>query len=190
MTGTGSPGQHQGRELLRQSTKVLHHRLDALISDADLARRPGLTAYLGMNADALCEIKEGLQPDRKDWVEMLEDLSDAAQMDLATLGVPPVNTSTPALGNTWSLGAMYVVAGSRLGARVLYRRVQASEDDQVARATAFFGPRAIDRVWPKIVRELDAVQDGQSDAVVRDARAAFALFERAFRAASFEDAQI
>lgn len=91
-----------------------------------------------------------------------------------------------------ALGLAYVVAGSRLGARLLAQRVAASTEARVRRASSYFGGAETDGLWKALVRRLDGLTlDAAGEtAVIAGARAGFACFGQAFLSASRETGDV
>jgi heme oxygenase (biliverdin-IX-beta and delta-forming) len=116
-----------------------------------LTFRPDYRWFLEANAAALLPLEEalaeaGVKRLFHDWE--LRCRSNAILQDLARVG----GTARPLqldyqLNDDAIIGAMYVLEGSRLGAKVLVKRVTQSADAAVAQATAYLshgrGPPAL-----------------------------------------------
>ena len=102
-------------------------------------------------------------------------------LDLHALGLTAVAVDTR---GTWTrsmtLGALYVLEGSRLGAQVLLQRVDQSDDHSVLGARHFL--RGSDpTLWVTFLRTLeDASTPIDADEMVSAARETFELFYAAF----------
>lgn len=116
------------RLALKAATDDLHCELDEKLSDLDLGKTTDYRRFLGFHARTIPSMEEALA--RSDLDEIVEEWSDhrrsrAIAADLEALGEsmprptpPPVISSIAEL-----LGAAYVLEGSRLGGRLLRRRV-------------------------------------------------------------------
>ncbi|MEM5517908.1 biliverdin-producing heme oxygenase [Henriciella sp. AS95] len=108
------------------------------------------------------------------------ELIGAIAADLAQLDQPPV-THWPTCPDTPAphpLGIVYVVAGSRLGGRMLVRQVEASPDKAVAAATDYFTCNTGDELWRNVLLELRNWHgnDRESDRIITGARETFEWF--------------
>jgi len=106
---------------------------------------------------------------------------DALAEDLASLSLrPPVAMrSSVALASspTAALGALYVVVGSSLGARVLVRRLATTLSSTAGRAscaTAYLTAQASSNDWPAFLRVLESEPITTSAELVAGANGAFA----------------
>lgn len=172
---------------LRRVTRPWHDGVEAAFEAFDLRTRDGLSGFLLRQATALFPLERSLE--RAGVAELLADWparrrAPALAADLAQLGVEaPPWVDLPDLPTPCHmLGVLYVVEGSKLGGRVLHRRVVTSPDPEVRGVTGFLGHRH-ERGWPGFLTVLDAVPpDAQAWAGLRaGAWAAFAAFDAAAR---------
>jgi heme oxygenase len=79
------------------------------------------------------------------------------------------------------LGVMYVLEGSRLGARVLLKEVLASPDAAVVAATRYLRHGEGENLWPSFLAQLEAhaAALGDDGAAIAGARQAFEMFAQA-----------
>jgi heme oxygenase (biliverdin-IX-beta and delta-forming) len=170
------------RYRLRSATSEAHARLDAALGAFDLTRRDGYRAFLEANAAALLPLEDalaaaGVADFFPDWQQRTR--SGAVLGDLARVGgtARPFDTPAP-LDTAGLLGTMYVLEGSRLGAKYLIKSVKQSTDPVVAQATAYLGHGAGDRFWQSFLSLLECHGETLADdaAVVDGARRAFDLF--------------
>ena len=172
---------------LRRVTRPWHDRVEAAFEAFDLRTRDGLSGFLARQSAALLPLERALE--RAGVAELLADWparrrAPALAADLAQLGaetppwVEPPECPTPC----HMLGILYVIEGSKLGGRVLHRRVLASPDPQVRAATRFLGHHH-ERGWSGFLAVLDAAPPAaQAWADLREgAWAAFAAFDAAAR---------
>lgn len=170
------------RERLRVETRAAHDRVDAAFSRFDLLDREGYGAFLLAHAKALPALETALDEAGAasivaDWPERRR--TPALEADLKGLGLRrPERRPVPKLGGAAeALGALYVLEGSRLGARLLLGRVRASSDPDVRGAVAYLSHGEAHRFWPSFLLALE--RRPYEPAVVDGALAAFALFGRA-----------
>ena len=170
------------RLYLKGKTSGLHRQLDAIVGD--LESLPSYERYLG----ALLSFREPLEQAVMQ-AQSLGQLgwhpkwiSGAIRQDIADLGLavpapdgPPVSiyNSSPLIGT------LYVLEGSALGARVLYRRAQALG------LSASFGARHLARqaegntTWPEFLAMLGRHDSSHAEDT---ALASVAAFEHALTA--------
>ena len=171
--------------MLRRDTRAWHDRVEAGFAPFDLQQFEGLTGFLRRQAMAVLPIEQELE--RIGIGDLLRDWPNrrrghALLADLEQLGAEaPILTATISLpSRLHALGALYVLEGSRLGGRVLARRVAASADPRVRTAVRFLTHRH-DQGWSSFLAILDAVPPTPSTlACLRDgATQAFSLFDAA-----------
>nr|WP_306265004.1 biliverdin-producing heme oxygenase [Pararhizobium sp. IMCC3301] len=178
------------RHHLRTSTRMEHERLDAAFSTLDLTRRDGLSRFLLSHFMALSGCHARLDQ-LDDLPAMLRppSLLPEIQADLQVLGVSRREPQGLKLtGQMSSLGICYVIAGSRLGTKLLQRRWAQSHDPQVLRAGQYLSSGTYDNYWPQFVKYLDGMlaPDDNRAAIERSARLTFRLFGDALEWANTE----
>jgi heme oxygenase len=172
------------RNVLRQSTTAAHAVVDRRFAAMSAAGLSGYIDFLRASAAAVLPLEQALAAARvheilPDWDARAR--STALRDDLAALGVPApmARVDVPAVGGeARQFGMLYVLEGSRLGAKILARDAQASADPRMCAATRYLRHGEGQRLWPSFVERLEA-----SDATTRapheavaGALAAFALF--------------
>lgn len=175
------------RWALRQDTAAAHAAIEQLYETLDLSSRPGLTVFLAAHAAAFRAIVGALDAtvpaELADRVAAMIALIEA---DLATLDVTRHPQGLPAPSPVADpLGLVYVVAGSRLGARILARRAAASPDPAVRGACGYLAAAQSDGLWPAFVAHLEdrALPPRDQARVIAGAHAGFACFESAYHLA-------
>lgn len=187
-------------ELLKNETRDLHLRAERAFARFELSQAEGYGEFLQAQAAALLPLEAAL--DRQHAASLLDDWSerrrgDALCADLAALGLaaPPLQPEPRFASAEQVLGALYVLEGSKLGARYLLARVVgpglARGDSRIARAVAFLSfdtDPARAGMWPAFLARLDTILPGSAGAAdaLSGAQTAFAFFERA--ATRFEKA--
>jgi heme oxygenase len=151
----------------------------------DLTEFSGYRRFLQASAAALLPLEAALADGCvagvfPDWPE--RSRSAAIEADLARLGSKPQSAITVRpLTRNGVLGTMYVLEGSRLGAKFLLRMVSDAADRRVAQATAYLDHGAGKRLWQSFLHRLDGEELTERDGAeaIEAARGAFAVFERA-----------
>ena len=180
MTRAGAIPDKRAHAVLRRATRDLHDILDGVLTAWDLTTRAGYVRYLKANLP--CAVVEpaltaaGLSRLLPDWPgrqrrhALAGDLDRLGEGGKAT-GATPVILS----GDATLLGWAYVLEGSRLGAAVILRRVNASTDPAPGQATAFLRHGEGVPYWPRFLSVLSRL-DGDSAALDRAAAAARLAF--------------
>jgi heme oxygenase (biliverdin-IX-beta and delta-forming) len=183
------------RGRLREACAEPHRRLDARLGALDLRRLDDYRTFLEISAAALLPLEAALVSSHverffPDWDR--RSRSRAILADLARLGEIARRSSTSKepgiselglneLGLGGILGTMYVLEGSRLGARVLLRRALQSPHLEVLEAHAYLRHGAESNLWQSFLTALEfhGARLHDDRAAVRAARRAFNLFAAA-----------
>jgi heme oxygenase len=170
------------RERLRDATSAAHRDLDAQLSSFDLTDYSGYRRFLGASAGALLPleaalIEAGVEELIPDWPERARSaaiLSDLARLCSAVKVSVPVEPLT----HSGIVGTMYVLEGSRLGAKFLLKTVADAGDPRIAEATAYLRHGTGRGLWQSFLSRLAHESWCDEDEAIDAARAAFAAFER------------
>jgi heme oxygenase len=171
------------RERLRDATSAAHRELDAQLSSFDLTVLSGYRRFLQASAGALLPleaalVEAGVSRMFPDWPQRARSAAIAA--DLGRLGATiPRSVSVPRLTRSGVLGTMYVLEGSRLGAKFLLKTVADAADPDLLDATAYLSHGLGLRLWQSFLRKLAGEEACDEDEAIEAACAAFAAFERA-----------
>lgn len=174
----------QARFALKAATDEVHRELDDRLSRLDLAREADYRRFLHIHARAVPPVEGALAQSGignlvEDWDEGRR--SSAIESDLAGLGEEmPDATQAPTIdGTAEMLGTAYVLEGSRLGGRVLKRRVGHGLPVEFLSRSSNLGS------WTSLIAVMD--RSLYSDALLGDAQRAarrcFALFLKVTREA-------
>lgn len=180
--GRSPPGL---RMRLRKATAAAHQALDTQVTHSQLADLTDYRHFLEASAAALIPLEAALEDSDvsaivDDWCDRTR--ANAIRIDLARVGghvhpLPPVKR----LGRAEMLGALYVLEGSRLGAKYLLRTAKASSDPVVAGATAYLGHGEDKPLWPTFLAVLERESPSVDEAdAIAGAAMAFDLFSTAF----------
>lgn len=174
------------RAQLRAATAAAHARLDGSMAHG-LGDRTAYAAYLrGMHA-FVASVDPQLRPHAGAWDWDLPDWQGALAHDLAQVapgGLPLPTEPGAALGSADALGALYVMEGSALGARVLLRDATALGYGP-ERGAAFLHLHAgAEGRWPRFLVLLEALGRGvDRGQACMGAERTFHLAERCFERA-------
>jgi heme oxygenase len=183
-TGKSRPctaGNLRGR--LRTATAAAHARLDAQLGRLDLRRLRDYRGFLEMHAAVVPPLeaalaRSGVERLFPDWA--VRSRTNALRDDLFCLGGTERAASVvPRLDEAGILGAMYVLEGSRLGARFLLRTVLDSDDPAVTGATEYLRHGEGLPLWPSFLALIERHAGAPDDAsrAIGAARYVFDLFE-------------
>lgn len=170
------------RQILREATAPSHALLDerfASLADGELA---AYHAFVRMNAACHGVLEPWLatvlpaevRAKRRDFRCLLE--ADMAAMSLAPLPAPRFAPNAPAIGA--AAGVLYVLDGSRLGARVIARNFVSAQPDAGNATPAHYLSGSIDPGPVFAAFDLLAASLGQAEieSSVDGARASFDMF--------------
>ena len=171
--------QRSYRHELKALTRVDHAHLDDLFSALDITRRVDYARFIGVHLAVFEVLRPHLSPASLTRPQLLAGLA-CLQRDLATLGQRRLETQA-GHGEADGLDPLavdYVVAGSRLGLKVLQARWAGSADPLVLAAGAYFTQPFAASPWPKVCRALSKVpvDSARAGAITRDTRRIFDLF--------------
>lgn len=173
------------RSRLKQATAEAHRNLDSRLGSLDLSSLDGYRRFLEANAAALLPLEGALESAGvasmfADWPQ--RSRRDAIVADLAKVGgVARPAAAPPLMNGNAVLGTMYVLEGSRLGAKYLLRSIAHSADPVIAGATAYLGHGAGEQLWPRFLVALvpEPVTLADEAEIVDAAAVAFAMFAQA-----------
>ena len=176
------------REKLKAATASAHRALDARLSAFDLTTIDGYRRFLEASAAALLPLETALE--RSGVSDLLADWPQrsrraAIASDLAGIGgvanpLPPMT----AINRQQMWGTVYVLEGSRLGARYLLREVANAAEPQIAAATSYLRHGNGLPLWRTFLEQLEREEvtpEGEAD-MISGAQRAFAMFARAAEA--------
>lgn len=183
----GTHGMGSRRSLLRNATDEMHRELDDDVAQFDLTDPAAYRMFLEATARPLFALEQMLETGAVD--RLLGDWgrrsrSNALRADLAQFDTQiaafDLRRSTPTCAEMF--GMLYVLEGSRLGARFLERRIATARDARIQRGSTYL--RSNDtRAWPSFLEELESTtQVADAGEMVAGAHYAFALFIKSFAA--------
>jgi heme oxygenase len=145
------------RTRLRQATAALHEQVDAAYSGFALDQPDDYRRFLRAHGRVLGATEIALE--RAGVAELLDDWPRRARRhallaDLAELGCPaPAPLQTPRINDLASCwGVAYVLEGSRLGGRVLARRIRQADPTAPVR---YLEHGDVARLWPAFLARLE-----------------------------------
>ena len=176
------------REHLRAATSEAHAALDAVAGGMGLATRAGYGAFLSASAAGLAPLELALEQGGVDeWLPAWPRRArrQAVAQDLKTLGLDaPDRDPAPTPSFAFATGMLYVLEGSRLGARFLSRQVRAADPNL---PLAYLTHGESEDLWRSFVAWMEAIPKVgfRTDDAEAGARYAFQRFSEAFERASY-----
>lgn len=167
-----TPAPAAARAALREATGPLHVAVEERFAGLDLAEASDYGRFLTVHAEVIPALeaalgRAGIESALPDWARRRRTESLAA--DLAALGLPfPAARAVAIAPGAESMGAAYVLEGSRLGAAMLLKAIP----DTLPRAFLSHGQG--EHLFRSFLPHLDAVED--IPAAIGGARRAFGLF--------------
>jgi heme oxygenase (biliverdin-IX-beta and delta-forming) len=181
--GANSAATSPLREKLKQATAPAHRDIDAQFSRFDLTSVAGYRRFLEASAAALVPLEAALEVAGiasviDDWPQ--RSRRAAIVSDLARLNgaVRPLGEFAP-LNRSTALGVMYVLEGSRLGAKVLLRTIAVRSEPEIAAATRYLRHGAGQALWPSFLLTLEREPQNAEAEIIAGAQRAFAVFAKA-----------
>ena len=173
------------RERLRAATADAHQALDARFGAFDLTSIAGYCRFLEASAAALLPLETALERSGvarlfSDWPQRSRRTTLLADLDCIG-GVANPLPSPAAMSRHEMLGAMYVLEGSRLGAKYLLRAVAGCSQPQIEAATRYLRHGSGLPLWQLFLERLErepVTPDGEAG-TIEGARRAFAMFTKA-----------
>jgi heme oxygenase len=170
------------RDRLRAATAAAHHDLDAQLAAFDLASRDGYRRFLEASAAALLPLEAALEQAGvagifSDWAQRSRRTAIIADLDRIGGKIRPLPDIRP-LNRHGLFGTVYVLEGSRLGAKFLVRMMARSTDPQMAEATAYLSHGTGQPLWRSFLARLNSepIAPGSESDAIEGARNAFAMF--------------
>ena len=149
------------RALLRASTAGLHAVVDARFAPMLGCGEAGYRSFLLASAAAVFPLEQALlaadvDAILPDWAQRAR--TAALRADLADLGVIDVPVAPPPLlaGEARQFGTLYVLEGSRLGAKLLLPELLARGSTRVRAATRYLRHGEGRRLWPSFLAQLES----------------------------------
>lgn len=172
---------HSRRAILKRATDSSHRALDAAAATFELENVDHYRSFLEASAAAILPLEALLTA--SDVVAYCPDWSKRARSrgithDLAWVQgqARPLALERPPLSPSEVFGMLYVLEGSRLGARVLVNRV-----NEGARAATHYLGANDSSLWRSFLQELEsATALTDMDSACDAARYTFSVFARAF----------
>lgn len=171
------------RRHLRTATDDLHADLDAQLAPLITQGDTGYAKFLACSAAALLPIERalgeaGIAAVLPDWPQ--RSRSEALRLDLSALSLPEPSVSpVPEVGGrAFQLGMVYVLEGSRLGARLLLREAQFTLTPATRAAMRYLSHGQGLPFWPTFLQRLEASPHArrEPEQAAAGARVAFQLF--------------
>jgi heme oxygenase len=161
------------RHLLRSATATDHAEVDARFATLIGRGVTGYREFLRLSAAAIGPLEEALREanverilpdwdDRSRWASLCADLAELR------ISAPPAARPPSLGGEAHQFGVLYVLEGSRLGAKVLIRRLLARPGLQRPNPLRYLRHGEGLPLWPTFVKQLEssaAVRRSPADAI-------------------------
>lgn len=181
------------RNSLRGATDHLHRDLDRIAAGFNLGDATHYRRFLQANAATLIAIEQllenaGVAELVPDWPERSRRAAILADLHTLAAEVQPLALRRTAPTASELFGILYVLEGSRLGARVQLDQVLASDDEKVRSASTYLRhgqPGEGSGLWRSFLEQLESHEaaDDQTQ-TVSGAVYAFTMFIRSFSQAA------
>lgn len=171
------------RDQLRNSTAELHARVDRHMGQLLQQADGGYAEFLLMSATAILPLEHALEAANvaailPDWVERSRSaaiLADLADLSLSAPAGRSIDGDQRLTDEAYQFGMLYVLEGSRLGARVILRELQGSMQPLPVR---YLSHGQAQPMWQTFVRSLEASSAANQNRqlAISGATAAFNMF--------------
>jgi len=182
------PANRSIRAFLRGATADEHSALDRLVRPLFFGGEAGYVRFLQATAAAIIPLENaaitaGVETLLPDWT--LRSRAAALTLDLAELGmtVPSARQTVAIEDEAFLFGILYVLEGSRLGARPLLAELAAHPSARARKANHYLSHGAGRRLWPSFLRCLEASKAVQRspNRAIAGAKTAFAVYRSAIK---------
>ncbi len=171
------------RMVLRAATADLHAAVDRRFAPLFAQGAEGYCRFLQASAAAICPLefallRAGVDDILPDWHERSRAESLRLDLDDLAAPAPSIRTAPCFGGENFQLGVLYVLEGSRLGARLLAERAMAHEDSRIRMATRYLRHGEGKRYWQSFLDRLETSTAARHSpqTVIAGAREAFSWF--------------
>lgn len=175
------------RFFLRSATFEHHQRLDAHFSRLDLSKLADYRIFLGVSAAALLPLEDLLESTNifslfPDWPRRKRGASLRADCMALSVDISPLALFRSNLSESETAGMLYVLEGSRLGAKLLLRQLHHAQGGWISRTQTYLGHGLSEQLWPSFVLQLEQLAPRLSaQDAAKGAHYAFSIFETAAR---------
>jgi heme oxygenase len=172
------------RYLLRAATASLHRRVDTHMT-ALLKQSDGYARFLLATARAQLPLERALEAANvfailPDWAQRSRSASLRSDLAAMSLVEPVGEVRLPRSDEAYLLGIVYVLEGSRLGARVVLRQLEMSTSTDLKGVSSYLSHGQSERLWQTFLTRLEASEPVKRnrEAAVAGASDAFEMFLR------------
>jgi heme oxygenase len=180
--GVSLPGL---RGKLKAATEAAHYALDARFASYDLTSLNGYRRFLEANAAALLPLETALENSGvadvfADWPERSRRAAMEADLEAMDGSVKPL-PDVALMSRAEMLGTMYVLEGSRLGAKYMMRHFASCQEPRIVSATNYLRHGDGLPLWRTFLDVLERepmTTQGEAE-TLSGAERAFAMFAKA-----------
>ena len=171
------------RERLRTSTSALHEQVDDHMRRLLGKTASGYGRFLLQSASAIVPLEAALEAGNvttllPDWSQRSRSLALQADLAALLLPSPPARPLELPRDEAFQFGVLYVLEGSRLGARLLLRELGVTLGPALKPAMSYLSHGNEQPLWRTFLQRLDAstAAKRRPERAVEGARQAFAMF--------------
>ncbi|MDA8585045.1 hypothetical protein N9L47_02135 [Rhodobacteraceae bacterium] len=179
------------RTVLRDSTRPEHDQLDDMIGALNISDRDAFACFVNLHIICFQTMSEAAEKGSYSH-ELLCQMVHSLALDLDELGAKQLAYVVPLPKISDPLAIDYLVAGSRLGTKVLKKRWSNSNDLIVCRANKYFSLDSDPSFWPSTCQALANVapESARAKAIVQDTKSLFQLFLTVYKGAMNNNAMV
>ena len=164
------------RSLLRAGTRVWHDRVEEAFERFDLESSGGSRLAVDVHVSVMSQALKVME-NHPLYASEIRRLLALAEPTLRPSHLADKGGLAPADSDLHPLSFAYVILGSRLGTRVITRRIEAGKDSLAPHVYAFLSDGRSGECWRQLCRELDSVTSADEQrTILADANSAFAIY--------------
>jgi len=171
------------RDQLRSSTTALHRKVDEHMRSLLACRLSGYVRFLEASAKAVLPIERALGDANvsailPDWPQRSRSAALRSDLDALSLPFPQSCKFVLPRDEGYQFGVLYVLEGSRLGARALLLELQRTMTPEHLVATRYLSHGQKQPLWQRFLKRLEAFHASypQSESAIAGAHFAFSTF--------------
>tara|TARA_R110000822_G_scaffold25993_3_gene78669 strand:- start:25 stop:576 length:552 start_codon:yes stop_codon:yes gene_type:complete len=179
------------RTILREATRPEHDHLDCMFTALDIAKLDGFASFVKVHLTCF-QLMAKVAVDGSYSHKSLCQMVNCLALDLDVLGGRQTQTGIKLSAKIDPLAIDYLVAGSRLGSKVLRKRWSGSDDPIVRRSNHYFGLDSNAVFWQLTCKALAEIypDSHRAKVITRDTKILFRLFSTVYENADAKEAAV
>ena len=171
--------------ILRQRSFAQHDQLDQMFRTVDISQRDGFALFASVHRTCFQAMSDRY-PSGGHASEFLGQMVDCLSHDIRIIGATSLDATPELPKQIDPLAIDYLVAGSRMGSKVLLKRWAKSGDPRVQQACHYFGLQGDGQFWKDTCAALSLIapSSARANEIVTDTQILFGLFIRVFETVS------